>query len=264
MLGEYGEGFALYDGRFERARGRVPKAPLRYPQWRGENLTGKSLLIWPEQGFGDQIMFARFVPALVERGARVTVLTQPALVRLFQHLPATILGAAGQLSIPRHDYWTMPGSIPGPLGITQATLPSAPYLPGRPGGNGIGIVVRGDPGHANDRNRSLPLELATELLTLPSAVSLLPEDTGAQDFQATADRIADLEMVVTVDTSIAHLAGAMGKRTWVLVPEDGLDWRWMRGRSDSPWYPSVRLFRRPLGQDWKSTVREVRGLLSAH
>lgn len=261
--GDLAEGFRRYDLRFERAVGRVPKPALSFPEWRGEPLAGRSILVWIEQGFGDQIMFARFVPVLAALGALVSILTPPPLTRLFGALPARIIEAAGEVKIPRHDFWIMAGSIPGRLGVSEQTLPRAPYLPGAAGGVGLGVAWRGDPRHANDAHRSLPPALGQALLELPGAVSLLPEDSGAADFAETAALIRGLARVVTVDTSIAHLAGAMGKPTWVLLPALNCDWRWQGQRTDSPWYPSVRLFRQATPGEWAPVLGAVRTALVA-
>lgn len=260
--GEYGEGFRLYDQRFTRTVGRVAKPRLSFPEWRGESsLAGRSILVWMEQGYGDQIMFARFVRKLADRAAAVSILAPPALVRLFRHLPAEVIAAEGEVTIPRHDCWIMPGSIPGRLGTTMATLPREPYLPGAAGGEGVGVVWRGDPRHHNDANRSLSEALAARLLALPGAVSLRPEDTGAVDFADTAARIRGLALVIAVDTSVVHLAGAMGKPVWVLLPALNCDWRWMSRRLDSPWYPTARLFRQPAPGDWNAVLAAVRQAL---
>jgi hypothetical protein len=223
--GDLGEGLRRYDNRFERALGRVAKPELSFPEWRGEPLAGRSILIWLEQGFGDQIMFARFAPVLAAMGANVSLLVPPPLVRLFASLPVRLVQARGAVEIPRHDYWVMPGSIPSRLGVSETTLPRAPYLPGAEGGSGIGVAWRGDPRHRNDAHRSLPLDQGAQLLALPGAMSLAPEDTGAEDFEGTAEIIRGLTRVITVDTSVAHLAGAMGKPVWILLPALNCDWR---------------------------------------
>jgi len=235
---------------------------LSFPEWRGEPLAGRSILIWPEQGFGDQIMFARFAAPLVAAGAQVTMLTPPPLMELLSPLPVTRLAAAGSVAIPRHDFWIMAGSIPGRLGIDLRRLPAEPYLPGRADGKGIGVAWRGDPRHHNDQHRSLPPDLGHALVSLPGARSLLPEDSGARDFRETAAMIDALALVITVDTSIAHLAGAMGKPVWILLPHANPDWRWMRAHSDSPWYPSARLFRQPAPETWPSVISDVRRALA--
>lgn len=262
--GDLGEGFRRYDVRFTRTNGRVPKPPLSFPEWRSEPLAGRSILVWAEQGFGDQIMFARFVPVLAGLGARVSLLVPPALRRLFAGLPAAVIEAAGQVEIPRHDYWVMPGSIPGRLGLTEADLPRAPYLPGggAGAGAGIGVATRGDPRHPTNAYRSLGPGWAEDLLALPGATSLLPEHTGARDFEETAEIVRGLARVITVDTSIAHLAGALGKPTWLLLAAENCCWRWQSGRQDSPWYPSMRLFRQTTPGDWSPVLQTVKAALA--
>jgi hypothetical protein len=259
-LGRYAEGLPLYETRLEAPNPDAPKLP--FPRWSGEPIEGKRILIWPEQGLGDQIMFARFAATLAERGCDVTLICRPPLARLFgQNLPVRVLAAEGAVEFPDPDFWLWSNSLLAATGTTLETLPHAPYIfvagrrrvPFR-----IGVAVRGNPNHSNDAHRSLGDANAEALLAIPGAGSLLPEDTGAEDFAATAEIIAGLDLVISVDTSIAHLAGAMGKPVWVLLPEHRTDWRWMRSREDSPWYPSARLFRQPASGDWGSVVEAVR------
>lgn len=255
--GRYAEGFELYEARHELPA--LTKPALPFPEWRGEPVAGKRLLIWPEQGFGDQIQFARFAPILAAMGAEVTLICAPALARLFAGslTGVKVIAASGQITFDDPDYWVMVQSLAWRLGATPQSLPAEPYLKSvghwRPLGPGpkIGIMTRGNPAHDNDANRSLDAADSARLRALPGrVVDLSPDSTGAADFAETAALLDQLDLVISVDTAVAHLAGAMGKPCWVLVPAVETDWRWMTSRSDTPWYPSMRLYRQAAGEDW--------------
>lgn len=186
------------------------------------------------------------------------MIVPPALVRLFEALGVDVMAGAEGLALPRRDAWSLVGSLPRWLGV-QA--PEA-YLPSAPGGQGTGVVTRGAASFARDAERSLPPDLAAELTALPGADSLAPEDTGAKDFEDTRRIIERLDLVISVDTAVAHLAGAMGKPCWLLLPHVP-DWRWLRHGADTPWYPTMRLFRQPAPGDWASVIAEVSQALEA-
>jgi tetratricopeptide repeat protein/glycosyl transferase family 9 (putative heptosyltransferase) len=261
--GRYDEGFALYERRHELAE--LAKPPLPFSEWRGEPVAGRKLLIWPEQGLGDQIQFARFAPLLASRGADVTLVCAPPLARLFEgSLGVRVLSAAGVIDFPDPDFWVMALSLAARFGVTPQTVPAASYLkaigpvPPLPNGFKVGLVTRGNPGHLNDRHRSLPDSPAERLRAVPvQVVSLDPGETGAADFADTAAIVAGLDLVITVDTAVAHLAGAMGKPCWTLLTARNTDWRWGRSGSHSPWYPSMRLYRQATPGDWIPTVDQV-------
>lgn len=257
--GKFAEGWPLFEDRATRRSTAAQGLP--FPEWRGEPLAGKRLLVWREQGFGDQIQMARFLPAL---GADSIVYAGlPPLDRLFRQLPLDYVAVGpGVNSLPACDYWTLPFSLPARVGLTPEAMPSAAYLQGSPRavGGRIGLAWQGNP--LPDPGRSLSSEAAARLLARPGVMSLQPEDSGAADFQDTADLIAGLDLVISVDTSVAHLAGAMGKPVWLLLPATREDFRWMTGGAASPWYPTMRIFRQPRPGDWNALVDEVLGSLT--
>lgn len=266
--GDYPGGWPLYEARLQSQAGYVTEIPP-YPPWRGEDLNGKTIVVWREQGFGDMIQCLRFLPVLRDMGARVIAVTRPALARLYARLGFEVAAHGGEpgtfVDLPtRPDVYTHPFSIPRWLGVTLPTLPAAPYLSAQPSLSGrVGVVWRGRPAHQYDRFRSLPPELGARLLSLPGAVDLEPAATGARDFLDTAAIVAGLDAVVSVDTSAAHLAGALGKPLFLLLPRFGLDWRWMEGRADSAWYSSAQLFRQPRPGDWSSVIDAATAQLPA-
>jgi hypothetical protein len=256
-LGRLEAAWDFHEARPNRLR--ILAQGLSVPEWRGQPLAGRRLFVAREQGFGDQIMMARFLPGL--GAAEVTYSGHPALARLFAPLGVTYLAAPTeeQVSLDGQDYWVLAASLPAVLGATLKTLPTAPYLSGtpRPAGGRIGFVWRGEPSNPNAPNRDMAEPAARRLLAAPGVVSLDPAQTGAADFQDTADLIAGLGLVISVDTSVAHLAAAMGRPTWVLAGAHGLDWPWMAERTDSPWYPSARVIRQRRAGDWDAVVDDV-------
>ncbi len=260
--GRYAEGWPLMEARRRDPATPMPRLALPSPEWMGEPLAGRHIVILGEQGFGDQIMFARFLPLLQGEGARVSFVVGPPLKRLFQSLGVEVLAGDGSDPIPAGDCSAFLCSLPGRLGVTLEKLPPPAPLSATANGpaSGIGVVVQGRPSQANDRNRSMSPAAATRLRALGRDLS--PEATGARDFQETADIIAGLDLVITVDTAIAHLAASLGKPTWILLAQIGTDWRYERGRDDCRWYPSARLFRQPTAGDWDSVLSTVEAALA--
>lgn len=250
-LGRLDEGWTLYEAR-HRIAGRPGKPKLSFPEWNGEEVN--SLLVLPEQGLGDQIMFSRYIGLLKSKGIAVELACSPSLARLFEPFNVEITLVDGQINIQRRDAWVMIGSLPKILG----DAPSGTYLAGSKDlTGGIGIIVSGN--QMPDPHRSLDDESARHLLSLPGAISLLPDHTGARDFQDTADIMAGLDLIITVDTSGAHLAGALGRPTLLLLPALA-DWRWGLGRQ-TEWYPSMKLFRQHDLGSWHPVVEEIRKFL---
>jgi tetratricopeptide (TPR) repeat protein len=266
-LDRYAEGWPLLEARAALNPRAVPAVNVRYPQWRGEPLAGKSILVWLEQGFGDQIQMARFGRSLKALGAaHVTLAARPALAHLFSTAGADeVLEAplGTTLTVRPHDYWTRYFSLPGVLGVTAETIPGQPYLAAPhdrrgagEGFSGIGVCWRASPTGFNGGQKTVP-DAAVAPLLARGAVSLHPEDTGARDFADTAAILERLDLVVSIDTSVAHLAGALGKPCWTLLPRVRCDWRWGRGRATSPWYPTMRLYRQAAAGEWDAVIARV-------
>lgn len=266
------------------------------PEWLGHrSLAGQTILLHAEQGFGDTLQFCRYAARVRDLGARVVLEVQPALKALLRSLDGPDRVLARGEALPAFDTHCPLLSLPGALGTRLATIPTqVPYLgadpdrvaawSGRLGSADrlrVGLAWSGNPGHLNDRNRSVALAELAALLALPCTfVSLQkaphkadlavlrahPEvlDFGDElgDFADTAALVAGLDVVLAVDTAVAHLAGALGKPTWLLLPY-APDWRWLLGRRDSPWYPTMRLFRQPAPGDWAGVVAEVAAELGA-
>ncbi|MBF0131243.1 MAG: tetratricopeptide repeat protein [Magnetococcales bacterium] len=265
----------------------------QYPQplWHGGRLEGGTILLHCEQGFGDGIQFIRYVPLVKERtGARVVVVCPEPLKRLF----ATVAGGDAWVTSPGAvfgcDCQAPLMSLPYLMGTTVATIPATiPYLAAEAGavavfrerlqswpGLKVGIAWRGDPRHKNDRNRSMDPSWLTPLCAMAGVrlVNLQKDATAAElalfagkgdvidmaglldDFSATAALISNLDGVIAVDTAVIHLSGALGVPTWVLLPHVA-DWRWMLRRTDSPWYPRMRLVRQAVAGEWQGCVAAV-------
>jgi len=279
------EGWPGYEARFDLPGG-ARRRPFPMPLWRGEPLAGKTILVYAEQGLGDTLHFCRYLVKLGERGARVIFECPAKLAGVLATLdPKPELVVAPASPMPGADYHVPLLSLPGLFETTLESIPAqnryvtaqaesrarwrqrlAPLRPRRL----IGFVSQGNPKHKNDRQRSVPfsewapLRYLSEValvhlqfgVTAPPALVDLDLGPEVGDFADTAGLVEELDLVVTVDTSMVHLAGALGKQTWLLLPY-AADWRWLRERSDSPWYPSVRIFRQPRPGNWQSVMREV-------
>jgi tetratricopeptide (TPR) repeat protein/glycosyltransferase involved in cell wall biosynthesis len=286
LLGNLRRGFAEYEWRW-KVPGFKPPRPFEQPWWDGTPLHGKRILLYDEQGFGDAIQFSRYIPLVAQQGGQVILECREPLVALLERLPGVQQAIARGADLPDFDVHAPLMSLPHLLGTTLETIPAQiPYLtppetsvelPATPGKRRVGIVWAGSPTHRNDRHRSCPfarfaglmqepdiqfysLQLGARRTDLQALVdSALVVDLGDRltDFAATAGAIAQLDLVITVDTSVAHLAGALGIPVWVLLPA-APDWRWMSDRPDSPWYPTMRLFRQPLPGDWDSVFEQIR------
>jgi tetratricopeptide (TPR) repeat protein len=299
LHGDFAGGWA---GR-EAARWKIPTLVALYPRlsrplWRGvEPIEGKTILVVPDEGLGDVIQFSRYVPMLAARGARVILGVQDELFPLLSGLAGVshcVKRSVG--TVPAYDFHCPITSLPLLFGTTLDTIPAErSYLPPPPPDRvaawearlgardrlRVGLCWSGNPQHNNDRNRSLPFRTLARLLDVDATfVSLQkgvrPEDMTTlrersevvdltaylTDFVETAALMSCLDLVITVDTSVAHLAGALGRPTWVLLPY-APDYRWLLDREDSPWYPSMRLFRQDTRRDYAGVIERVRSELTA-
>ena len=291
LRGDLARGLDQYEWRWELAAARPHKRNFRQPRWTGkEDIAGKSVLLYAEQGFGDTIQFCRYVPLVAARGARVLLEVQQQLRALMQASfeQATIVAKGDPL--PDFDMHCPLVSLPLAFGTRLETIPSdTPFLRARSaatldqkrGSLRIGVVWSGSATNLNGRNRSMSLATLLPLLKLNATFVSLQKDIGAEDakvlrahnellylgdplvdFTDTAERIAGLDLVISIDTSVAHLAGAMGKPVWVLLPFVP-DWRWFLDRDDNPWYPSARLFRQDDSRTWDGVVARTAVALEA-
>jgi tetratricopeptide (TPR) repeat protein len=257
QLGRYTEGWPFYEARHEI---KPPVGPP-LPRWQGEPLAGKRILVVAEQGLGDQILLSRFIGLLAGRAAEVVFATPRVLTPLFASLPARVVHPTSWDAVPA-DVWTPLGSVPRWLeaGPADAPAPTLPVLAASWEPAGAGLMLDGAKANAN-ANRLPGPGVARAIRGLANFVDLRPEATGAQDFAGTAAIMSGLERVVTVDTAVAHLAGAMGKPCWILMPRPAIDWyaNWHDDRT--PWYPSVRLIRQRSPGDWAGVIADLAQVL---
>jgi len=299
LQGEFELGWDLYEYRW--ILGQTPKHALKLPvqEWNGEKLAGRSIVVFDEQGLGDAIQFARYLPILAEQGAKVTFFCRGRLHRLFKDLEAPIRLVDSLEAGENFDFQIALCSLPRTLGTRLATIPArAPYLRAedalarkwatRIGAQGfkIGLCWRGSANIKGDPARSIPLACFASLSGLAGlrliSIQKMDDDIArdeslsapwleslGEDFDAGADSLVDaagampsLDLIITCDTSIAHLAGALGRPVWLLL-KDVPDWRWLLEREDCPWYPTMRLFRQKKRGDWPDVVARVAEALRA-
>ena len=286
LQGNYQQGWPAYEDRwnFAHLKGTLPN--LAQPRWTGEDLSGKTILVIGEQGLGDTIQFSRFTLTLREMGAQVIMVVDAGMVGLFG--PGTF---AYNDALPEFDYWTTIMSIPGilgmtldrlfsPLGYLQADAKSVAEWQTRLGPRRrlrVGFSWAGRKDTWIHQHKSVPFEQIVELVKsnpqhewINLQVDATDEEShtlsaiGCATYPGAINSMADsaalitcMDVVVSVDTAVSHLAGALGRPTWIMLNQYGTDWRWLLNRADSPWYPTVRLFRQPTIGNWGPVVTQI-------
>jgi Flp pilus assembly protein TadD len=288
-LGNYENGWDEHEWRHHVKSDFAPPQSFAQPMWDGSDLRGKTILLHAEQAFGTSLQFVRYVPLVAERGGRVILQAPPELVRVLKGLRgAEEIIAVGEL-LPGFDVHCPLLSLPRQFATRLKNIPcQIPYLHAEPelverwsrrlepyrSQLKVGLVWAGRQVHMSDGDRSIKLAQLAPLASVgldaffslqkgspagqspPDGMNLIDWTGDLEDFAGTAALIANLDLVITVDTAVAHLAGAMGKPVWVLLLCVS-DWRWLLDREDSPWYPTMRLFRQPAIGDWESPIRAV-------
>ena len=290
LRGDFAGGWGEFDWRRLDRTNAASRTFDGRPLWDGSHLGGRTILLTAEQGMGDTIQFLRYATLVAARGGRVVVECHPPLVALARTVPgvADVVAHGPDAVLPAFDVHCPLMTLPRVFNTAVDTIPAAvPYVTadaakfaGRlPAADGrrVGLVWAGNAAFANDRNRSIaparlePLAAVANVhwvslqkpatVAPPAELKLTDLTADLHDFADTAALIARLDLVISVDTAVAHLAGAMGKPVWILLPAVP-DWRWMLGRADSPWYPSARLFRQIDPGDWGGVVKAVAAALA--
>jgi tetratricopeptide (TPR) repeat protein len=289
--GRFREGWPEYEWRRRTKTTLINHGAPEEKQWRGEDLRGRRILIYCEQGRGDVIHYARYVPLVAQRGGRVILEAYPELRRLLQTLPGVEQMVELKGAVPSFDLHCQLPSLPYIFDTTLETIPaSVPYLHADPklaeawrqrvgrAGDGlkIGLVWAGNPDHSNNHNRSMHLEdfaplreiggvqffslqlgdPARQIAAATNPLEITDWTGELEDYADTAALVENLDLIISVDTSVAHLAGAMGKQVWVLVSHPA-DFRWLLDRRDTPWYPTMRLFRQNLTRTWDTPLKSL-------
>ncbi|MEQ8666043.1 MAG: tetratricopeptide repeat protein [Rhodospirillales bacterium] len=278
--GHYREGFRAYEWRLRVPDCHVPALGLRAPMWDGQPARDKCLLVAAEQGLGDTVQFVRFLAKARTRVGRLVLVVQTPLKGLCGGVAGADAVLASGETLPRHDLKISLLSLPHRLRTSLATLPAPErYLHGPPiesvqgGGLRVGIAWQGNPEGAGDRGRSVTLDILRPVLSASGVrffslqknfgldqLAAFPEveDVGSRcaTFADTAAIMKTLDLVITTDTAVAHVAGALGRPTWLLLKRAPA-WRWLENRTDSPWYPSMRLYRQAMTGDWGTPVQRI-------
>lgn len=297
LMGDFAGGWADYEGRLLRPVSAVYRPKATGALWKGEPLAGKTILVYDEQGFGDTFQFMRFLRHPAFADAKLTVRIDPRLRRLCQPFFEGVELVEQVPADAAFDYVSALLSLPNALGITLDTIPArVPYLEPEPAkveywrsrlGPGFKVAInwQGDPNAATDAGRSVPLRhyavLAgiaglrfisvqkrdglEQLRSLSDGFDVEvvePFDTGTDAFVDTAAILANVDLLITSDTAVAHLAGAMARPVWVALKK-AADWRWLLDREDSPWYPTMRLYRQDTSGDWAGVFARIRADLAA-
>ena len=293
LLGDFERGWRKSEWRWKCPALGLRARNFAQPLWLGaQPVAGKTILLHNDQGLGDAIQFCRYAPLLAAQGARVILEVQESLRPLMSNLAGVSHCVSSADALPEFDLHCPLGSLPLAFGTRIETIPSAPsylHVPaqaadwaarlGRKDRPRIGLVWSGNQTHTNDRNRSIPLHSLLPLFDLPATFVSLQKDVRPGDetvlrqrndlldlgpsltsFADTAAVMAHLDLVISIDTSVAHLAGALGRPVWILLPY-APDWRWLLDRDDSPWYPTARLFRQTDTREWPSVVVRIREAL---
>jgi hypothetical protein len=291
LAGDYRQGWPAYESRwnFEHLAGTLPK--FDRPRWQGEDIKGKTLLLIGEQGLGDSLQFARYALAVSNMGTDVALVVPQGLVTLLRNPQALRYTLAPGDALPEFDYWAPLMSLPGIFGQTLDNFQQVlHYVSSRPDKREewrkrlgtknrlrIGISWSGRRDTWINRHKSVPVEHIADLIrrhpnhqwvnlqveALEDEMAFLA-DTGLESYPGTIQDMSDtaalldmLDLVISVDSSVTHLAGAMGRPCWVMLNNYAVDWRWLLDRDDSPWYPSARLFRQPAMGEWRPVIDQI-------
>lgn len=296
LQGDFARGWVMFESRWERNIIRTAQENQLYPRWDGtQDISGKTILLHAEQGLGDTIQFCRYAPMVAKLGAHVLLSVQPALMEMCKTLQGKLTITTRGQAHGTPDYQCPLMSLPGVFHTDLSSIPAdIPYLHpsadkvaawqtrlGEKSRPRIGLVWSGNAGLLPDKSRSIPADVFRALTELPFEFHLLQKEVREtdmealgsmqirrheaelEDFSDTAALIENLDLVISVDTSVAHMAGAIGKPLWLITPL-APDWRWLLERTDSPWYPTARLFRQRQKGNWTEVLQDIAAALAQY